>query len=60
MTDKSIARLNETIDHFDTVATFGRIEGKPRGMHGEVAQYLKKLKYYEEAIKTGQLVWKEV
>ena len=57
--EKDIARLDETIDHFDTVATLGRIERKPCGMHGEVAQYLKKLKYYEEAIKAGRLVWKE-
>jgi hypothetical protein len=53
-------RLDEVIAHFDAVATMGRIEGWSQGMHGEVAEYLKRLKYYEEAIKAGRLMWKEV
>lgn len=52
-------RLDECIDHFETIATFGRIEGKYGGLNGEVAEYLKRLKYYEAAISAGRLVWKE-
>lgn len=59
MSEKSLKRLDEAIAHFDTVATFGKMDGKPARMHEEVAAYLKRLKYYEEAIKSGHLVWKE-
>lgn len=52
-------RLAGFIDHFTAVAAMGRLDGNPSIMHEEVADYLKRLKYYEEAIKTGQLVWKE-
>ena len=52
-------RLDDVIAHFDAVATMGRIEGWGQGMYGEVAEYLKRLKYYEDAIRTGRLVWKE-
>lgn len=52
-------RLDDVIAHFDAVATMGRIEGWGKGMYGEVAEYLKRLKYLEEAIKAGRLVWKE-
>lgn len=51
--------LKGYIDHFDTVATMGRIDGKPAKTYEEVAAYLKRLRYYEEAIKAGKLVWKE-
>ena len=53
-------RLAGYIDHFETVATMGRIDGNPAKMYEEIAEYLKRLKYYEEAIKAGRLVWKEV
>ena len=53
-------KIDELIDHYETVATIGKMMGRNDGLHGATAEYLKRLKYYEEAIKTGQLVWKEV
>jgi hypothetical protein len=52
-------RLKGFIDHFEAVATFGRLDGNPAIMYEEVAEYLKRLKYYEEAIAAGRLIWKE-
>ena len=56
MNDK---KLDDIIDHYESVATFCRLGGNPSGIHADTAEYLKRLRYYEEAIKTGQLVWKE-
>ena len=53
-------KIDELIDHYETVATIGRIAGRNDGLHGVTAEYLKRLKYYEEAIQAGKLVWKEV
>ena len=48
-------RLSKFIDHFEAVATMGRLDGNPAIMYEEVAEYLKRFKYYEEAFKTADL-----
>lgn len=51
--------LEELADHFETVATFGRIEGKHGGMNAAVASELRRLAELDAAIERGDLVWRD-
>lgn len=51
--------LEELAAHYETVATFGKIEGKPGGMNAVVASELRRLAELDAAIERGDLVWRD-
>lgn len=51
--------LDEAIAHFDAVAECCRDKGEPQPTYACFARYLKRLRVYEAAIASGELVWKK-
>ena len=51
--------LEKAIGHCESVDTFIRQGGSDCSDYGDMARYLRRLKTYEDAIKRGDLVWKE-
>lgn len=51
--------LEEAIDHCEGVEAFIKSGGKTHSYYGDIARYLRRLKRYEDAIKSGELIWKE-
>lgn len=51
--------LEAAIGHCESVDTFIKQGGSECSDYGDIARYLRRLKTYEDAIKRGDLVWKE-
>ena len=58
MLEKHIT-LDEAIAHFEAVAKYCELTKKDGSTDRTIAQYLKRLKYLEDKIASGELVWKE-
>lgn len=55
MNNEKTYTLDEMIDHFSTVATFGK-SGKPVSMYRETAKELERLRELDAAMARGELV----
>jgi hypothetical protein len=51
--------LEAAIGHCESVDTFIKQGGSEDSCYGDLARYLRRLRYLEEALKKGELVWKE-
>lgn len=56
--DKGLT-LEAAIGHCESVDTFIKQGGSEDTMYGDMARYLRRLRYLEDAIKKGELIWKE-
>lgn len=51
--------LDDAIAHYDAVTEYVRQSGVASPVHAKYSAFLKQLKRYEEAIASGDLVWKK-
>jgi hypothetical protein len=49
--------IQEAIEHFEAVHTCSVLQGSKCTMHGQFADFMRRLARYEEAIKNGELVF---
>lgn len=49
--------IQEAIEHFEAVHTCSVLQGAKCTMHGQFADFMRRLARYEEAIKNGELVF---
>lgn len=49
--------LDESIAHFEAIDACMKLKGEPHSVNGQFASFLRRLRYYEMAIKAGELVW---
>lgn len=59
MEEKENKELQDAINHFEAIAEIFRLGGEKETEHAIYAKLLKKLKYYEACIASGELRWKK-
>lgn len=51
--------LDEAIAHYEAMHACMKLNGDACPAHDQIATFLRRLRRYEEALKAGELVWKE-
>ena len=57
--EEKVITLDEAIDHFEAIDKCAKQSGLLHTNHGHIAKMLRRLRTLEQAIESGELVWKK-